>query len=113
MLGLNAIDVCGPKDSVIWECATIDGREGRRVRLTLSDTGPGLTPQAQRSATDLYYSGREHGRGLGVSLAMVQRVIEMHQGTFALRSEFGAGCRVEIELPATDAPIASRPTLNL
>ena len=113
MLGLNSIDACGPNDSAIWSCETVGSGSGEKVRITLSDTGPGLTPQAQRSAMDLFYSGREHGRGLGISLAIVHRIVEMHRGTFTVHSENGAGCRTEIELPQIRGPIESRPELSL
>jgi signal transduction histidine kinase len=113
MLGLNSIDACGPNDAASWGCESVVRGAEERIRITLSDTGPGLSPQAQRSATDLYYSGREHGRGLGCSLAIVLRIVEMHRGTFAMRSEDGAGCRMEIELPKVQAPRNTRPTLRL
>jgi signal transduction histidine kinase len=113
MLGLNSIDACGPNDAASWGCESVVRGAEERIRITLSDTGPGLSPQAQRSATDLYYSGREHGRGLGCSLAIVLRIVEMHRGTFAMRSEDGAGCRIEIELPKVQAPRNTRPTLRL
>ena len=101
----------GPID--VWSCETVGSGSGEKVRITLSDTGPGLTPQAQRSAMDLFYSGREHGRGLGISLAIVHRIVEMHRGTFTVHSENGAGCRTEIELPQIRGPIESRPELSL
>ncbi len=113
MIGLNAIQACGPRDKATWSCDVIASGEKERVRITLSDTGPGLSPEAQRSATDLFYSGREHGRGLGCSLAIVLRIVEMHGGSLAIDSEEGAGCRVEIELPKIQTPRDPRPTIRL
>jgi signal transduction histidine kinase len=113
MLGLNALEVCGPNDAIDWSCDLLPkSSDSSCVRITIRDTGPGLSAEAQRSAWDLYFSGREHGRGLGISLAVVKRIIEQHHGTIALRSESGAGCSVEIELPAVDAPAAERPKLT-
>lgn len=113
MLGLNAIDVCGPNDTVCWGCEAISDPLGERVRITLTDTGPGLSQEALRSSNDLFFSGREHGRGLGISLALVNRIVELHCGRFSMRSELGAGCRVEIEVPRVGAPIEARPKISL
>jgi signal transduction histidine kinase len=116
LIGRNALDVCRPNDSVFWSCEVIPtpGRAdgiavgNGRIRIQVRDTGPGLSPLAQRSAMDLFFSGREHGRGLGISLAVVRRVIEGHYGTVSIRSESGAGCVVEIELPQVAAPAPQR-----
>lgn len=113
MLGLNAIDVCGPNDTICWGCDAIAVTSKERVRITLNDTGPGLSPEAQRSASDLFFSGREHGRGLGISLAVVNRIVRMHRGSFAMRSEQGAGCCIEIELPRVGPPNEARPKISL
>jgi signal transduction histidine kinase len=114
MLGMNAIDVCGPNDAVCWRCdVVVVDSSNERVRIILSDTGPGLSREAQRSANDLFFSGREHGRGLGISLAVVNRIVEMHRGTFTMRSEQGAGCCIEIELPRVGPPNEARPKITL
>jgi signal transduction histidine kinase len=114
MLGLNALEVCGPNDSIEWSCELrSESSVPARVCITVRDNGPGLSAEAQRSAFDLYYSGREHGRGLGISLAVVRRIIEQHQGMLALKSESGAGCCVEIDLPAVDPPVGVRPKITL
>jgi signal transduction histidine kinase len=113
MLGMNAIDVCGPNDAVCWRCDVVVDSVYERIRITLSDTGPGLSREAQRSANDLFFSGREHGRGLGISLAVVSRIVEMHRGTFTMRSEHGAGCCIEIELPRVGPPNEARPKITL
>jgi signal transduction histidine kinase len=113
MLGINAIDVCGPNDAVCWRCDAVVDPSNERVRITLSDTGPGLSREAQRSANDLFFSGREHGRGLGISLAVVSRIVEMHRGSFTMRSEQGAGCCIEIDLPRVGPPNEARPKISL
>ena len=83
------------------------------VCITIRDTGPGLSASAARQATDLFYSGREYGRGLGVSLAVVRRTIESHRGRFQMRSENHGGCTIEIYLPMVDSPEPKRPRMRL
>ncbi len=117
LIGRNALDVCRPRDSVVWSISDSakpsmehpSDASSRSIVISICDTGPGLSPTAAKSAFDLFYSGREHGRGLGISLAVVRRVLDAHGGQVRLRSEQGAGCIVEIELPASDPPPRTRP----
>jgi hypothetical protein len=98
----NAMQVCGPNDRIrvfCGESATTDGHEPEEIRIAVSDTGPGLSHESSQRAWDLYYSGREHGRGLGISLANVRRIIDAHEGDVWIESAPGAGCVVEIRLP--------------
>lgn len=83
------------------------------VCVTIRDTGPGLSASATRQATDLFYSGREYGRGLGVSLAVVRRIIESHHGLFQMRAEPHAGCTIELYLPIVAPPEPKRPRIRL
>ncbi|MBM3967226.1 MAG: HAMP domain-containing histidine kinase [Planctomycetes bacterium] len=83
------------------------------VCISVRDTGPGLSATAARQATDLFYSGREFGRGLGVSLAVVRRIVESHHGRFHIHSESHAGCTIEIHLPIAPPPEPKRPRIRL
>lgn len=69
------------------------------IRIAIIDNGPGLTPDAQRLAWDVYYSGREAGRGLGIGLSKLQRIVEGHRGRVWIDSKLGQGCSLEIRLP--------------
>lgn len=98
----NAMQVCGPNDRIqvfCGEAAPADGNESEEIRIAVSDTGPGLSHESAQRAWDLYYSGREHGRGLGISLANVRRIIDAHDGDVWIESAPGAGCVVEIRMP--------------
>ncbi len=74
------------------------------IRIAVRDTGPGMSSEAVKCAWDVYFSGREHGRGLGISLASVRRTIEASQGSIWIQSKPDAGCTVEIRLPISPAP---------
>ncbi len=75
--------------------------------LTVTDTGIGIAPDdidtvmkpfgQARSSADL--AAAEPGTGLGLPLA--KSFIEMHGGTLGLASEYGAGTRITIILPAS------------
>jgi two-component system cell cycle sensor histidine kinase/response regulator CckA len=82
--------------------------EGDYVRLAVSDTGSGMTPETQRRAFDPFYSTKFVGRGMG--LAMVQRIVRGLGGTINVVTSPGNGCTIEVVLPgvAQTAPAFDR-----
>jgi signal transduction histidine kinase len=84
----------------------------RRARVTVTDTGIGIPPQALGTIFNLFSQvevplSRSRG-GLGIGLTLVRSLVEMHGGTVSARSEgVGMGCEMEVSLPITDAqPVA-------
>ncbi|MGA2484014.1 MAG: ATP-binding protein [Candidatus Acidiferrales bacterium] len=67
------------------------------VRLEVSDTGKGLTPEECSRLFTPYYTTKQHGTGLG--LAIVQSVVSDHGGTISVSSEPGQGATFRIEFP--------------
>jgi PAS domain S-box-containing protein len=84
-----------------------------RVRVTVQDTGIGLTPESLAHVFDLF-AQVEHGRdgsqgGLGIGLSLARRLVEMHGGTLSAASEGpGRGSTFTVELPATMRTTAVR-----
>ncbi len=116
----NAMQACRPKDRIEIICEEVEAdhpdygpadpipnaqvESVSRIRIAVRDTGPGMSGEATERAWDLYYSGREHGRGLGISLAHVRRTIDAHRGLVWIQSTPNAGCTVEIRLPKSPEP---------
>ncbi|MFN6139847.1 MAG: ATP-binding protein [Planctomycetota bacterium] len=100
LLAQNAIEACRQEDSIEW---SLD-EQGRYFRIIIQDTGPGLSQHSIRRAFDLFYSGREAGRGLGVSLAVVRRLVSESGGQVRLFGQEKLGCNVEIRFPKMDTP---------
>ncbi len=96
----NALDACRAGDGVKLIAERVESASGQlEIRVAILDNGPGLTDAALSQAWDIYYSGREAGRGLGIGLAKLRRIIEAHAGRVWLESKNQAGCSVEIRLP--------------
>jgi len=77
--------------------------------IEISDTGAGISAELLPRVFDLFVQGdrtldRAQG-GLGIGLAIVKRLVEMHGGTVAARSEgLGCGSTFEIRLPCVARP---------
>ncbi len=50
------------------------------IRLEIVDNGPGIPESMQDRIWNFYYSGREAGRGLGLGLCKLKRIVERNQG---------------------------------
>ena len=75
-------------------------REGK-VRIEITDTGKGLTPEECSRLFTPYYTTKQVGTGLG--LAIVQSIVSDHQGTISVSSEEGRGTTFRIDLPQRHA----------
>ena len=86
--------------------------EAESAVIEITDTGVGIAPELLPKVFDLFVQGdrtldRSEG-GLGVGLAVVRRLVEMHEGRASARSlGIGAGMTVEIRLPRVARPQAS------
>ena len=75
-----------------------EGGDNARVRITVADTGPGMTRKQLDQAFDDFYTTKPGGTGLGLSI--VRRLILDLAGTLRVETSPGAGTSVVIELPA-------------
>jgi nitrogen fixation/metabolism regulation signal transduction histidine kinase len=91
-LTLNAIDAMPQGGTLTIRTAAHE----TGVRLEVSDTGQGLTPEECARLFTPYYTTKTHGAGLG--LAIVQSVISDHKGRISVESEPGKGSTFVIDL---------------
>jgi two-component system nitrogen regulation sensor histidine kinase NtrY len=103
-LVLNALDAMPAGGTLTLRSSA---REGG-VRLEVSDTGQGLTPEECSRLFTPYYTSKQHGTGLG--LAIVQSVVSDHGGTISVSSDPGRGTTFRIDLPQRppSAPSAAK-----
>jgi signal transduction histidine kinase len=91
------------------------GAGGPFIRLIVQDSGSGIEPADLEHLFDRHFSGRaghaaraEGGRtGNGLGLAIVRRIVELHGGRVAVRSDLGRGTTVMLDLPPRPSPAAT------
>jgi PAS domain S-box-containing protein len=88
-------------------------RAGSHARLTVRDTGRGISPELLPHIFDRFRQDertRRHG-GLGLGLAIVCHIVKLHEGTVRAESDGeGRGATLVVELPLPeDVPSAQKP----
>jgi two-component system nitrogen regulation sensor histidine kinase NtrY len=92
-LVLNALDAMPAGGTLTMRTAEHEGY----VRIEVTDTGKGLTPEECSRLFTPYYTTKVQGTGLG--LAIIQSVVSDHHGTISVSSDEGHGTTFRIELP--------------
>ncbi len=99
----NAVKYTGAQGQVVLRAR----REGQEVVLSVSDTGPGISPEDQSRVFEKFERGGHTGGGrvpgLGIGLSLVKSFIELHGGRIELQSQPGKGTIVTCRLPAQAA----------
>jgi len=75
----------------------VESARGRRAKITVADTGVGIKPEHLQRIFDLYFTTKERGSGIGLS--MVYRTVQMHDGEIEVQSTPGKGTTFTILLP--------------
>jgi len=95
---LNAVEAMAEAGgSLLVDTTHADGM----VVVEVTDTGPGIPPEAVEKTLLPFYSTKPSGTGLG--LPLVARIVAAHGGTLAIEGSRGRGTRVRIGLPVSAA----------
>lgn len=94
------------------ECGSIDisitvPTPEDQIKLTVCDTGIGLSPQELEHLFERFHKGTHRQSGSGLGLHLVSRIVESHQGTISVESQPNQGSIFTICLPKLPLPNAS------
>jgi two-component system NtrC family sensor kinase len=70
------------------------------LRVTVADTGNGMTPEVLRLAGEPFFTTKDPGRGTGLGLSMARQFAEGLGGGIGIESAPGRGTRVTLSFPA-------------
>ncbi|MDB5792340.1 MAG: hybrid sensor histidine kinase/response regulator [Massilia sp.] len=107
-LVVNARDAMPDGGSVQIETSNVDLVEnevrglarGPYVRVTVSDTGTGMSPETASRAFEPFYTTKEVGKGTGLGLSQVYGFIKQSGGEVVIGTASGEGTAISIFLPA-------------
>lgn len=99
-LALNARDAM-PSGGTLGLRTT---RAGYFLRVTISDTGPGIAPEIRDRIFEPFFTTKEAGKGTGLGLTVVESIVRSHGGSIQLDPAAGPGAHFHVLLPLAAGP---------
>ena len=97
--GRLAIEACNVSIDPRWAQPHPDLVQGEYVRISVADTGQGMSREVVARAFEPFFTTKPEGRGTGLGLAMVFGFARQSGGLALIQSEPGQGSRITLYLP--------------
>jgi len=69
--------------------------------VSIADTGPGIPPDRLKDVFQPFFTTKEHGMGMGLSIA--RTIVEAHEGRIWAENDVGGGAIFRLQLPLAQA----------
>ncbi len=102
---LNARDAMPGGGTIRLITQNVPRPEGDMVRLSISDTGEGISPEQLERVFEPFYTTKPTGKGTGLGLSQIHGFALQSEGAATIESEVGRGTTVHILLPRTTKPV--------
>ena len=109
--GNGRIEIRAGKGQQLQACVCCGERlDDEHIVLAVDDTGHGIAPEQRAKIFEMYFTTREHGKGTGIGLWLIDSLVHEYAGHITLDSTPGRGTTFYIHLPvASSAPPAEVP----
>jgi two-component system C4-dicarboxylate transport sensor histidine kinase DctB len=95
----NALDAMEMAGSTPRELVVEAERDGDRVLITVTDSGPGIPEENRAQLFEPFFTTKPQGKGLGLGLAISEQIVREFGGQLRAESPPGGGARFIIDLP--------------
>lgn len=95
----NAADAMEGKGTITVESA----HDGDRVKVRVTDTGPGIPDEVMPHLFELYFTTKPAGEGTGLGLAIARDIVRAHGGDITVETFAGSGTTFTVSLPVKQA----------
>ncbi len=96
----NARDAMPGGGLIIIECSLLKNESGdRSIVIRFSDTGVGIPSGISEKIFDPFFTTKKKGKGTGLGLALVKRIITLHKGKINVEKSDSQGTTFRIEIP--------------
>ena len=96
----NACEAIDNGGKIIVALSLLRGRRGRKVRIRISDNGPGIPNKDRENIFEPFYTTKSTGIGLG--LANARKIIVQHKGSIQVVENEGSGACFDILIPCKE-----------
>jgi PAS domain S-box-containing protein len=110
-LVVNARDAMPRGGTLAIATANIQTANGHYVRLSVSDTGEGMTDEVRARVFEPFFTTKPQGQGSGLGLATAYGIVEQAKGQIRVESAPGKGTSFSIVLPVFEISEASPPLI--
>lgn len=87
------------------QAALLHVKPGRFVRLSISDTGSGISEEVLPRIFEPFFTTKPQHEGTGLGLSVVHGIISEHEGAIAVESKLGEGSAFRVLLPALETSV--------
>jgi PAS domain S-box-containing protein len=101
-LCLNARDAMPEGGLLSIRADAVEVHESPRVRISVADTGTGMTPEVKARLFEPFFTTKPIGQGTGLGLAMVDGIIKQHKGFVECETELGQGTTFHLYLATAE-----------